>query len=215
MRELLTELKKAILTYDTRGAASFAVNAIEEGIDPLEAMNVAIEAIKDIGDRYGRGDAWLPDLVGGANALTAAISVLQENLNKSGKKRRTLGTVVIGTVCGDVHSIGKDMVAVLAKAEGFAVVDLGVDVKSDVFLRAIKEHTAEILAMSALLTTTAYEQRKVIEMLKDEGLREKTKVVVGGGAITDGFAKSIGADGYEPTAPMAVKLFRKLLGKDE
>jgi 5-methyltetrahydrofolate--homocysteine methyltransferase len=129
-----------------------------------------------------------------------------------GLKRQHLGTVIIGTVAGDIHNIGKDMVATLAAAEGFHVVDLGVDVKSEVFMEAIRAQQPQILAMSALLTTTAREQERVIEMLHEEGLRERVKVVVGGAPITADFAKSVGADGYEPTAPRGIKLFKKLLG---
>lgn len=215
MSEILLELKRIILAYDSEGAAKCAKKAIEEMIDPLNIADAAIEAIKQVGDSYSCGEAWLPDLIGAANAMKATMSVVQEELKRLGKKRRSQGTIVIGTVYGDIHTIGKDMVATLAEAEDFRVIDLGVDVKSEAFVQAIKEHKPDILAMSALLTTTAPEQGKVIKMLKEEGLREEVKVVVGGGSITSDFAKSIGADGYEPTAPIGVKLFKKLLGRGE
>ena len=123
-----------------------------------------------------------------------------------------LGTIVIGTVYGDIHSIGKTLVATLSAAAGFKVVDLGINITAEEFMAAIREHNPNILAMSTLLTTTAPEQAKIIKSLKEEGLREKVKVVVGGGGITHDFAEKIGADGYEPTAPMAVELFKKIVG---
>jgi len=123
-----------------------------------------------------------------------------------------LGTVIAGTVFGDIHSIGKTMVCTLLTAEGFEVHDLGVNIKAEEFLEATKKYNADILAMSALMTMTASEQKKVIEYLKKEGLRDKIKIMVGGGAITEEFAKDVGADGYDPTAPGAVKLARRLIG---
>jgi methanogenic corrinoid protein MtbC1 len=213
MSEVLTQLKSAILAYNAQMAAEVARNAVDEGLDLLDTANAAIEAIKQVGDSYGRGEAWLPDLIGSSNAMTAAMSVIEKELAAKGEERKGLGSIVIGTVHGDIHNIGKDMVATLARAYGFKVMDLGIDVKNEVFIEAIKEHKPDLLAMSALLTTTAHEQDKVIRALEDNGLRGNVKVVVGGGAITADFAKKIGADGYEPTAPRAVKLFKELIPK--
>jgi len=215
MSETLIKFREAILAYDAKAATELAAKAIGEGEDPLNIADVGIEVLKQIGDSFGRGDAWLPDLIGASDTITKAMSLIETELKLRGKKRRTLGTIVIGTVYGDIHNIGKDMLATLAAAEGFEVVDLGVDVKRETFMGAIREHEPDILAMSALLTTTAPEQGKVIRMLKDEGFRDKLKVVVGGGAITSEFARSIGADGYEPTAPMGVKLLKSIMGKGE
>ena len=215
MSETLIKFKEAILAYNPKSAVELAAKAIEEGEDPLHIADAGIEVLKQIGDSFGRGDAWLPDLIGASDTITKAMSLIETELKLRGKKRRTLGTIVIGTVYGDIHNIGKDMLATLAAAEGFEVVDLGVDVKRETFMGAVREHKPDILAMSALLTTTAPEQGKVIRMLKDEGFRDKLKVVVGGGAITSEFARSIGADGYEPTAPMGVKLLKSMMGKGE
>ena len=121
--------------------------------------------------------------------------------------------MVIGTVFGDIHNIGKDMVCTLLIAQGFEVHDLGVNVPAEKFITAINEHNANILALSALLTTTASEQRKIIDHLNKSGVRKNVKIMVGGGAITSSFADDIGADGYEPTAPGAVTLARRLVGK--
>ena len=213
MSEVLAQLKSAILAYNAQRAAEVARNAVNEGLDLLDTANAAIEAIKQVGDSYGRGEAWLPDLIGSSNAMTAAMSVIEKELAARGEERKGRGSIVIGTVHGDIHNIGKDMVATLARAYGFKVIDLGIDVKNEVFIEAIKEHKPDLLAMSALLTTTAHEQAKVIRALEDNGLRGNVKVVVGGGAITADFAKKIGADGYEPTAPRAVKLFKELIPK--
>jgi len=211
--EILESLKKAITEYDSERAATLAKEVIERGIDPIEALDAMTGAIRQVGDGFARGELWLPDLVGAADAMSSAMPIIEEELKRSGAKRVTLGTVVVGTVFGDIHSIGKTMVCALLVAEGFEVYDLGVNLKAEEFLEAIKRHDADILAMSALMTTTAPEQRRVIESLEKEGLRNKVKIMVGGGAITEEFAKEIGADGYDPTAPGAAKLARKLAGK--
>jgi methylmalonyl-CoA mutase cobalamin-binding domain/chain len=134
-----------------------------------------------------------------------------EEFKKKGKKVESLGKVVIGTVYGDIHSIGKTMVATLLTAEGFTVRDIGINVPASDFVKVVEEEAIHIIAMSALLTTTAPEQNRVIDLLKMKGLRDKVKVMVGGGAITKEFADSIGADGYSGTAPGAVKLAKNLL----
>jgi methanogenic corrinoid protein MtbC1 len=211
--EILENLKKAITGYDREGAADWARKAVQERIDPIKALDTMTVAIRQIGDGFGKGDLWLPDLVGAAAAMTAATPIIEEEIKRVGARRESLGTVVIGTVYGDIHTIGKTMVATLLTADGFAVNDLGINVTAQSFVTGINEYKADILAMSALMTTTAPEQRKVIEALKKEGLRDNVKIMVGGGAITQEFADSIGADGYDPTAPGAVELARRLVGK--
>jgi corrinoid protein of di/trimethylamine methyltransferase len=211
--EILKNLNKAVIEYDTDAAASWARKAIEEKIDPIEAADAVTEAIRDVGDRFGKGELWLPDLVGAADAMQSAMFILEEEIKRRGLEIKGLGTVVIGTVYGDIHDIGKTMVSTLLTAGGFTVHDLGVNIPANEFVEAVKKHRPDILAMSSLLTTTALEQGKVIETLKEHGLRAKIKIMVGGGAITEEFAKEIGADGYEATAPGAVVLARRLLGK--
>ena len=211
--ETLENLKRAVVEYDTEAAAIWAKKVVEEKVNPIKALDALTETIKQVGDRFGRGELWLPDLVGAADAMQAAMPIIEEELKRTGAKRETLGTVVAGTVFGDIHSIGKSMVCTLLTAGGFEVHDLGVNIKAEEFLEAIEKHQADILAMSALLTMTAPEQRKVIDALKEKGIREKVKVMVGGGAITTDFAESIGADGYDPTAPGAVELARRLVRK--
>jgi len=211
--EILENLKRAITEYDNEKAISSAKKVVEEKINPIKALDAMTEAIRKVGDGFGRGELWLPDLVGAADAMSSAMPIIEKEIKKTGAKRESLGTIVAGTVFGDIHSIGKTMVCTLLIAEGFEVYDLGVNIKAEEFLKAIKKYNADILAMSALMTMTASEQKKVIEYLEKEDLRDKVKIMVGGGAITEEFAKDIGTDGYDPTAPGAVKLARKLIGK--
>jgi len=211
--EVLDNLKKAIIEYDSQGAASWARSVVKEGIDPTRALDAMTVAIRQIGDGFSRGELWLPDLVGAADAMSAATPIIEEEIKRVGAKRESLGTVVIGTVYGDIHTIGKTMVATLLQADGFIVNDLGINVTTEEFLEGINKYKADILAMSSLMTTTASEQRKVVETLKKEGIRDRVRVMVGGGAITQAVADTIGADGYDPTAPGAVKLARRLIGE--
>jgi corrinoid protein of di/trimethylamine methyltransferase len=210
---VLEGLKKAVMDYDSQAAAMWARKAIEEQIDPVRALDALTAAIREVGEGFARQELWLPELIGAARAMQEAMPILQAEFDRRSLKRHTLGKVVIGAVAGDIHDIGKAMVCSMLRASGFEVYDLGVNVGVDKFVEAVKEHDADILAMSALLTTTAPEMRKVIETLRREGLRERVKVMVGGGAITQAFADQIGADGYDPTAVGAARLARRLLGK--
>lgn len=211
-KEILQDLKKAILNYDKVKSADLTRKAISEGIDPLQVMDELTETIRQVGDGFGKGTLFLPELIGAADALQNAMPIVENAIKETKKKRRTLGIVVLGTVAGDIHTIGKSMVGSLLIAEGFEVHDLGINIPMEKFIEAVKEYSADILAMSALLTTTAPEAKKVIDALEKEGIRDKVKVIVGGGAITADFAESIKADGYDSTAPGAVKLARNLLG---
>ena len=210
--EILENLKKAVTEYDVAGAASWAKEAVARQIDPLKAMDALTAGIRQIGDAFGRGELFLPELAAAADAMQSAIPVIEDELKKREVERKTLGIVVIGTVYGDIHNIGKSMVSTLLIAEGFTVHDLGINITADEFVKAVNNYQADILAMSALLTITAPEQAKVISALKETGIRDKVKIMVGGGAITYKFAENIGADGYDPTAPGAITLAKKLLG---
>ena len=210
----LTHLREAMRSYDGEGAADAAKEAVNSGIDPLAALEVLTEAIREIGERFGAGELWLPDLVGAADTMQKAVPILEEALQAGNRQRESRGIVVIGTVLGDIHDIGKGMVATLLTAENFIVHDLGVNLSAEDFIDGIKEHEPDILAMSALLTTTAPEMKRVIETLETGGVRKKVIVMVGGAAVTQDFAERIGADGYSPTAPGAVKLAKALLSKE-
>lgn len=210
INEILEELEKAVVECNGQKATSWARRVVEEGIDPLEALNALTKGIKHVGDGYGRGELWLPDLIGAADAMSNAMPIIEEEIRRKGKKLKKADAIVIGTVKGDIHDIGKNIVATLLVVNGFKIIDLGVDVSAERFIEAIKEHKPSILAMSALLTMTAPEQRRVIEALTKEEIRDRVKVIVGGAAITQEFADDIGADGYDPTAAGAVDLVRRL-----
>ncbi len=211
--EIFEKLRQAVVEYDAEGAARWARLAVEAGADPIQALAVLTDAIRLIGDQFGCGELWLPDLVGAAEAMAAASGIIEAEIKRVGARQESRGVVVIGTVLGDIHDIGKNMVAALLKAAGYQVYDLGINIRAKKFAEAIVQHNADVLAMSALLTTTAPEQKRTIELLREERLRERVKVIVGGGGITQDFAESIGADGYDPTAPGAVLLVERLLGR--
>jgi len=211
--EILENLKKAVIEYDPQGAARWASKSVEEKVDPIKALDALTEVMRQVGDGFGSGELWLPDLIGAADAMKSAMPIIEEEIKRKGAKRESAGTVVIGTVFGDLHDIGKTMVSTLLIADGFEVIDLGVNIGAEEFVEAVNKYKPDILAMSALMTMTSIQQMLVIATLQGKGIRDKVKIMVGGGAITEDFAKGIGADGYDPTAPGAVKLARKILGK--
>ena len=209
----LTEVKQAIFDYNLEGVTGIVQRAVEEGVNPLEITDALIESVREIGKGYENGTMFLPDMICAADTMNNALPFLQAELLKNGQTRDSLGVAVVGTVAGDIHTIGKSMVVAMLVAEGFEVSDIGIDVPTAKFVAAVKEHRPVILGMSALLSTTAPEAKKVIEALKSEGLRDQVKVLVGGGAVTETLAKAYGADGYDDTAPGAALLARKLIGK--
>ena len=211
--EIIESLKKSILEFNQDGAKKLAQKIIDEKVDVIEAVNAMTQIMQQIGSGFEEGEYFLPDLFGAAETMQSVMLILEKEIKKRETELKTLGKVVIGTVYGDIHDIGKTMVSTFLKAEGFKVNDLGVNVTADTFVDAIEKFDANILALSALLTTTAAEMEKVIVALKKKGLRDKVKIIVGGGAITQEFADTIGADGYDSTAVGAGKLARKLIEK--
>lgn len=209
---VLESLKRAILEYDEEQAETLARSAIEQGIEPLVALEALTDAIREVGDGFEREELWLPDLVGAASAMKRAAPVIEKEIARRGQVRQSTGKVVIGTVFGDIHDIGKNMVVTLLMASGFEVHDIGVNAPAEDFVAAVKEHRPNILALSALMTVTCQEQLRIIRGLEQEGLREGVKVMVGGAAISDDFAQHIGADGYEASAPAAVVLAKNWVG---
>ena len=208
---VLANLRQAVLVCDPAAAKRWAEEAIQQDIDPMVALDAMTVAIRQVGDAFGRGDLWLPELVGSASAMKNALPTLEAKIKQSGAIHESLGMVVIGTVYGDIHDIGKTMVATMLIAEGFTVCDLGVNIPAEQFVAAVKDQSADILAMSAIMTMALPQMRRVIEMLEAAGLRNRTKIMLGGAAITQGVADAFGADGYDPTAPGAAKLARRLL----
>lgn len=211
--QLFANIKNAMIEYDDITIQNLISESINGEISPLETVDVLTEVMADIGNRFENGELFLPDLMLAAKTMKAGMSLLEKEIKKKGLEKKPYGRIVIGTVFGDIHDIGKNIVSTLLSANGFEVIDLGVNVKSEQFINAIKKNCPNILAMSALLTTTAPEQERVITTLKDEGIRGRIKIMVGGGPITREFAQKIGADGYEPTAPLAVKLAKTFINK--
>jgi len=211
---ILENLGGSVLDMDPEMAASLAAKAIEEGVDPIEALEALTDAIRQVGDGFAKGELWLPELVGAASAMQSALPIIREAIVEAGATIQSLGTIVIGTVFGDIHTIGKTMVSTLCSAEGFEVYDLGVNVTPEEFVRGVEQYKADILAMSALMTMTAPEIRKVIDTLEQKGIRGQVRIMVGGAGVNEDFAQTIGADGYDPTAPGAAKLARHLIGND-
>jgi corrinoid protein of di/trimethylamine methyltransferase len=211
--ELFQKMATSIIDGDSDEAVSLAKQSISAGVDPLEAISKGyVVGVNTVGEAFGRGEAFLPELVMAGEAMKAAVTTLDPEMKKRGSERKMLGKVVIATVEGDIHEIGKSLVATMLGASGFEVYDLGVDTPSDKIIGKALEVNADIIAMSALLTTTMVKQREVIEELEKEGLRNKVKVMVGGAPVTREWVATIGADGYSEDAIGAVMLARQLLG---
>jgi corrinoid protein of di/trimethylamine methyltransferase len=209
---ILENLKKAIMEGHDDEALIWAKRTVEERIDPIKVVDELAEVMRQVGESFGRGELFLVDLSLSATAMKAAMPPILEEMKKSGRKMNILGTVIIGTVAGDVHDIGKNIVTTLLSASGFEVNDLGVDVPVEKFVKAVREHEHDILAMSALLTSTALEMDRVVSTLKNENLKDRVNIMIGGGAITQRFAEKIGADGYGSTALDAVELAKRFIG---
>lgn len=210
--ELLAALSQAVIRGEVDVVRELAVEASEREMDPLEAIDKALmPGIREVGDRFGREDAYLPELMRSANAMLAGLEILEPIIAAHGQQRQFIGSVLIGTVEGDVHNIGKDIVISVYKANGFDVTDLGVNVPSTVFVEKVTEMKPDILGLSALMTTTLLIQRDVIRMLAEAKIREKVIVLVGGAPVTTQWAEEIGADGTAPDAVSAAKLSTQLL----
>ncbi|HTL54478.1 MAG TPA: corrinoid protein [Candidatus Limnocylindrales bacterium] len=204
----LRELHSAILRGDAKAAHTVTEQALAEGIDPLQLVNeYMIPAMDEVGRRFECSEYFVPELLISARAMKSALELIRPLLTARGDK--PAGRVAIGTVRGDLHDIGKNLVASLLEGGGFEVIDLGVNVSPETFISTIKEKNANIIAMSALLTTTMPAMKTTIEALKQAGVRDKVKVLIGGAPITQKYADEIGADGYSENAVGAVALAKK------
>lgn len=211
-QELFDSMRQSVIDGDPDLAAELARKAVAQGLDPLEALNKGfVPGVNYVGDQFSCGEMFLPDLVIAGEAMKAAVAVLEPELKKRGTQREILGKVVMGTIEGDIHEIGKTLVVTMLSATGFEVLDLGVDVPVTRFVEAAREFGANIVGISALLTTTMVKQKDVIEALEDSGLRPQVKVMVGGAPVTQAWANEIGADGYSEDAVGAVAVAKQLV----
>lgn len=205
------ELYDAVLTGNAKKAEEVTKAALEAGADPSELLGGhMIPAMDEVGRRFECNEYFVPELLIAARAMKTALQLLTPRLAAAGVK--SAGLIVIGTVKGDLHDIGKNLVSSMLEGGGFEVIDLGVDVPTEKFVEAVKEKQGCILALSALLTTTMTMMKAVIESLEAAGLRQSTKIMIGGAPITQQFSDEIGADGYSDNASSAVALARKLVG---
>ena len=212
-KELFAEMEQSIINYDKDEAVRLANMALEKGIEPVAAINEGfVKGIQAVGDLFGREEIFLPELVMGADAMTAATDILGEAIKKSGGKAKYLATGIAGTVEGDIHVIGINLVTTFLVANGFGIKFLGTNVPSSLFVDQAKELKPDLILLSALLTTTMPNQKEVIDSLKEAGIRENVKVIVGGAPVSQDWADQIGADGYGENAGAAVEVAKKLMG---
>jgi len=210
--EIYEKLAQSVIDGEPEDAAELAQKALDDGLDPLTCINEGLtKGIVRVGELFADGEYFLPDLIIGGEAMKEALAILEPAL-VGDQERQVLGRVVLGTVEGDLHEIGKTLVGTMLTANGFMVKDVGVDQAAEVFVEAVKEINATIVGTSALLTTTMQEQKKVIEALEEAGLRDKVKVMVGGAPVTQAWADEIGADGYAEDAISAVGVAKELVG---
>ncbi|PYX41634.1 MAG: hypothetical protein DMG81_03210 [Acidobacteria bacterium] len=205
-------MQASIVNGAPETAAVLAQDALTAGFEPLDAINLGfVPGMHAVGEQFAQHTLFLPDMMASAEAMRAAMQVLEPELRKRGGERPNAGTVVLGTTKGDIHEIGKTLVGTLLTAHGFKVHDLGVDVASDVFVANILKTGADVVGISALLTTTMRGQKSVIEAIERAGLRARVKVIVGGAPVSRRWAEEIGADGYGQDAASAVELVKGLM----
>jgi len=211
-QEMFDKLAQAVIDGEPEDAEELAGQALEQGLDPLECIDEGLtKGIDRVGELFASGEYYLPDLIIGGEAMKVALAVLEPALAEN-QEREVAGRVVLGTVEGDLHEIGKTLVGTMLTANGFQVTDIGIDKPASEFIAAVKEANATLVGASALLTTTIPEQQKIIEALAEAGLRGQVKVMVGGAPVTQAWADKIGADGYAKDAIGAVAVAKKLVG---
>jgi len=211
--EIFQNMAQSIIDGDTAASAALAKESIEAGIDPLEAISQGfVLGANKVGENFSCGAAFLPELVMAGEAMKAAVAVLEPEMKRRGTSRQVLGKVVLATVQGDIHEIGKSLVGTMLSASGFEVYDLGVDVATARIIEKAKEVDADLVGLSALLTTTMVKQKEVIEELDKRGLRPRIKVMVGGAPVTRDWVQNIEADGYSEDAIGAISVAKQLVG---
>jgi 5-methyltetrahydrofolate--homocysteine methyltransferase len=211
MSGAIGDLKQAIIEGNHKQAIANTSELIEDGTAPQAILNDGLVAgMSDVGELFKQGEYFVPEMLIAARAMKSAMAILKPHLGSG--EVGAAGKVIIGTVKGDLHDIGKNLVSLMLEGAGFQVVDLGSDVPAEKFVAAIQEHAPNVVAMSALLTTTMVNMKSTVAALEEAGLRDKVKVMIGGAPVTDAFAKQIGADGYSPDASSAVRLAKSLVG---
>ena len=211
-QELLDDLKKAMVALDQEEVVSKTTMSLAEGVSPLEIIQKGLmPGLNEIGELFENEEIFLPELMKSAKVFQGAMDLLRPKIQEQGGGVEKKGTIVIGTVKGDMHYIGKDIVKLLMETAGFEVHDLGVDVDPFAFIVKADEVNADIIALSALLTTTLVGQKDIIEALEGQGKRNKFKVIVGGGAVTQAWSDEIGADGYAENAYGAIRLAKSFV----
>ena len=209
--EIIANAKAAIMDFDDEAAEEAAEEALDAGIAPIEIIEDGFAAaMAEIGDKFEAGEVFLPHLIAASEAMSAGIYVLTPEIEKQGAETKNIGKVVLGTIEGDIHSIGKDIVATMLKIAGFKVIDLGRDVAISAYVEAAKENAADVVGSSALMTTTMVTQIQLEEALKEAGVRDSVKTMVGGAPVTQDWADKIGADIYGENANDAVSKLKAL-----
>lgn len=205
MTDTLVELQEAIRNFDEETAEKKTRQALEEGIDPEEAITAATDVLGEIGEKFDNGDLFLFDLVSAGDAMNSSREILEEAIISHGGERDSKGKVVLGTVEGDIHDIGKQILGALLSANGYEVFDLGVEVPASEFINKFEEIDADAVGASALLTTTKEKQKELVQTFESEGIRDDAIIMVGGAPVTEEWKDKIGADIYGETAFTAVK----------
>ena len=201
----LEKLSKSVMDGDIDTVKFLVRELLKNGANPLELVDKGLaKGIRTVGERYGKGEIFLTELLMGAEAMKVGMEIINPEIKKQKKELKKVGSIIIGTVAGDIHDLGKNIVAALFSAHGFDVADLGVDVPDQKFIDKVKEIKPDILGLSALMTSTIPKQRELINLLKSSGLRDKVKVMIGGAAVNEDYARDIGADGYAENANDAV-----------
>jgi corrinoid protein of di/trimethylamine methyltransferase len=212
-QEYFDRLAQAVIDGEADVAVKLVNDGLGKGVDPIEAIEKGLaKGIMKVGDDFGAGEVFLPELIMAADVMKQSTSILDEKIKSSGATRTSLGQMVIGTVKGDIHDIGKSVVASVLQANGYNVEDIGIDVAIDGFIESVKQNNADVLGMSTLLTLPLQVMGEVIATMKEAGLKDKVKVIVGGCPVTQEFADEIGADAVGFDAADAVKKVGKLLG---
>ncbi|WP_309493523.1 corrinoid protein [Candidatus Hecatella orcuttiae] len=212
--EIFNKLKRAIEEMDVSAAVEGAKEALKAGIDPYEAITQGLaKGMETISDRFDKGELYLPQIVLAADAMSEATKILEEKMTTAQAEKAKLGKVVIGTPEGDIHEIGKNLVATMLRGAGFEVVDIGRDVPIAEFLKKVKEIDADIVAASTLMTTTRPAQKEIVDALKEAGLRDRVKTLHGGAPVSREYVEQIAGDGYAADAAEAVKVAKNLVGR--